>query len=281
MEKTIIIYHADCIDGTTAAAIALKKFPDALFFPLSHSYTQDEMAPIRVVARGAAIFILDCALGVDELLADGHSVVVLDHHETVRDEMQKRTEADSRITYVFDNEKSGASLAWSYFFPEEPIPQIVHYVEDVDLWQWKFGDAARHTMSYLSMFRNDPTRMLEAITTDAEVIVEKGRTLSEYADREIEEQVSILPNEMRVDTHFVPAYNITVYTSAAGNILSEQQGSVVALYTIKGSNVRISFRSKEGQNPTARMIAEKLGGGGHDHASGANVPLADFLKMIA
>ncbi len=281
MKKTIIIYHADCIDGTTAAAIALRKFPDAHFFPLSHSHTDEAVKSILDVAHDATIFILDCALIVDELLAAGHSVTVLDHHETAREEMQKRAASESRLTYIFDIEKSGASLAWTYFFPAEQMPRMVQYVEDADLWRWQYGDAARDTMSYLSMLRDDPVRMLDALTTEIDVIIEKGHTLSEYADREIQEQVSILPNEMKIDAYRVPAYNITVYTSASGNILSEQQGSVVALYTIKGPNVRISFRSKEGQTPTARMVAEILGGGGHDHASGASVPFADFLKMIS
>ncbi len=281
MEKTIIIYHANCIDGTTAAAVALRKFPDAHFFPLSYSYTQEDTEPIFALAQDATIFILDCAIIVDELLAAGHRVTVLDHHESVREKMHALAAANERLMYIFDNEKSGASLTWTHFFPDEPMPRMVQYVEDADLWRWQYGDATRDTMSYFSMLRDDPVRMLDALTTDIDVIIEKGHTLSEYADREIQEQVSILPNEMKIDAYRVPAYNITVYTSASGNILSEQQGSVVALYTIKGPNVRISFRSKEGQNPTARMVAEILGGGGHDHASGASVPFADFLKMIS
>ena len=94
MKKTVIIYHDNCVDGTVAAAVARKKFPDAHFFPLSHSYTSEDMEPIRAVADGASIFMLDCALGVDELLADGHSIIVLDHHESIGEEMQKRAEAD-------------------------------------------------------------------------------------------------------------------------------------------------------------------------------------------
>lgn len=281
MEKTIIIYHADCIDGTTAAAVALKKFPDAHFFPLSHSYTDEDMGPIRALAGDTPIFILDCALGVDELLADGRSLVVLDHHESVREEMLARAATENRLTYIFDNEKSGASLAWAYFFPDEPVPLMIQYVEDADLWKWKFGDIGRYAMSYLSMLRDDPERMLSAIEGDTDAIIAHGRILSEYADREIEEQVSILPNEMRVGEHRIPAYNVTVYQSAVGNILSEREGSVVALYTIKGPNVKISFRSKDGQYPTARTVAEMLGGGGHEHAAGASVPLADFLATIS
>jgi hypothetical protein len=31
--------------------------------------------------------------------------------------------------------KSGATLAWAYFHPHEPVPLFVAYVEDRDLWR--------------------------------------------------------------------------------------------------------------------------------------------------
>jgi len=32
---------------------------------------------------------------------------------------------------------SGAVLAWQYFMPNEPVPDLLRYVEDQDLWNWK------------------------------------------------------------------------------------------------------------------------------------------------
>ncbi len=36
----------------------------------------------------------------------------------------------------FDISKCGAVLTWEYFFPDEPVPAFLLYVQDRDLWQW-------------------------------------------------------------------------------------------------------------------------------------------------
>ena len=49
---------------------------------------------------------------------------------------------------------------------------------------------------------------------------------------------------------------------------------------LKGSEVKFSFRSKAGQEPSSLDLARILGGSGHVLAAGARVSLKDFLEMI-
>jgi hypothetical protein len=36
--------------------------------------------------------------------------------------------------------KSGARLAWE-FFPDKPVPGLIRYVEDRDIWKWEFPES--------------------------------------------------------------------------------------------------------------------------------------------
>lgn len=37
----------------------------------------------------------------------------------------------------FDMDKSGAALAWEFFFPGKEAPRLIKFVEDQDLWRWE------------------------------------------------------------------------------------------------------------------------------------------------
>ena len=69
-------------------------------------------------------------------------VTILDHHVS----SQQRIEAEPELVesaeemgheLLFDLSHSGAVLTWRYFHPEQPVPDLLRYVEDQDLWSWK------------------------------------------------------------------------------------------------------------------------------------------------
>lgn len=282
MERQVLgIYHKDCIDGTAAAAVLHKKFPEATLFPLSHSYTTEEMESIRSLASGEAdVYTVDCVLGVRELLEDGCRVIAIDHHIGCRDWMEELAKENKSLTYIFDNDKSGASLAWAYFFPDEAVPELIQYVEDVDLWKWQYSETSKHVSNYLSIFRNDPETTLRLIEGDVIDVQEKGKSISEFLDVEIAKLTERNPISVRIGSHVVPAFNITMHQSASGNLLSQKLDTAVLMYTVDGPNVRLSFRSKEHHSPSSLELAHLFGGGGHKNASGAEVSLQNFLSMI-
>ena len=49
MQKVVVIYHKDCIDGTTAAAVVLRRFPEAKLFPLSHDPSVDDLEKVLAI----------------------------------------------------------------------------------------------------------------------------------------------------------------------------------------------------------------------------------------
>lgn len=280
--KTIAIYHKDCNDGTTAAAVVLKKYPGALLFPLTHGYYPDEIEEIVKKAKpGDRIFTVDCVMGVKEFLAAGFKVTSIDHHAGIEKEYAELAKTNPSFTFVFDNSKSGASLSWSYFFPNEKMPRIVEYVEDLDLWKWRYGNETKDANNYVFMLANKPEEVAKFFDGQIETLMRDGAVISRYADIMIAESVKNNdPIDVLIGDHTVPLYNITAYKSEAGNELSKARGKAVGLFTIDGSIVKISFRSIEGQKPTALELAKILGGGGHVLASGAGMTLENFTKSI-
>lgn len=274
-------YHKDCIDGTAAAAVVLRKYPQALLFPLAHAYTTDDITQIEQrITHDTQIFTVDCGLGVREFLKHSSPVTTIDHHIGGKEQFEEFAGTHPHYTYIFDNEKSGSSLTWSTLFPDESMPELVRYVEDGDLWRWHYGTDSKDVNNYLSMFRNDPQTMLLLIESDISEIKQKGTILSQYADREIQNLIQVPPITLYINNQTHTAYNITQYESACGNILAERQNSVALLFMIKGQYVKFSIRSLDHQTPSALDIATVLGGGGHKNAAGATIPLGEFLHMI-
>lgn len=282
MSKTIAIYHKDCTDGTTAAAVVLKKFPDALVFPLSHGFEEHELDEIlNSITLNDMVFTVDCVIGVKELLAKGFKVTSLDHHIGVKEEMQALSTKDKNFTFIFDNTKSGASLSWSYFFPNEKVPELIAYVEDADLWTWKYGSDTKDVGNSLFFLTNKPEEIVKLFGAPLEAIKKEGAVISKYNDYMIGMAVDKTePIYIQVGTHRVPLYNITILKSESGNKLTTLRGETVGLFSIDGNKVKISFRSLTGQKPSALDIAQLLGGGGHVNASGAGMHLDEFIKAL-
>ena len=275
------LYHKDCVDGTTAAAVVLRKFPNAQVIAVSHRESEEDITEhVRTIPSDAIVYIVDSLIGINQCLAYGYQVVVIDHHVGERERMRALVDAEESLTYIFDNDKSGSSLAWSYFFPDEPLPELITYVEDSDLWTQKYGNATKDVVHYLSIWRNNPVKVLNFLHGDIEVVKERGKIISEYTDATIARLVAIPPIHLRIDTHMVPAFNITDHESACGSILAEHLNATVALFTIKGDKVNLSFRGLPHHDPSSLTLATHLGGGGHKNSAGAEMPLAQFIQQI-
>ena len=75
-------------------------------------------------------------------------LVVLDHHVSARDRYLADPSLAGRVAdnghhVVFDLAHSGAVLAWQHLHPDRPLPELLAYVEDQDLWRLRCPPAAR------------------------------------------------------------------------------------------------------------------------------------------
>lgn len=281
--KTIAIYHKDCTDGTAAAAVVLRKYPDAILYPLGHGFEAHELSPIVASAeQGDRILTVDCVIGVREFLAAGHSITSIDHHIGAEAEYRQLAQENPAFTFIFDVKHSGAGLAWQYFFPNEPVPELVKLVEDRDLWNWKYSPDTDNLTNRLWMYDNKPAEVLRLMSEPLEGLMKEGSIISAYRDAIIQQTLKKTePVKLKIGQYTVPFYDIASFIkSEMGNILCTQHKGVVALYTVENDYLRVSFRSLEEHVPSALDVAKLVGGNGHRNAAGAKMTLDDFYKAI-
>lgn len=283
MANIIGIYHGDCADGTTAAAVLLKKFPEIKLFPLKHHFEEKDFAPIIAEVDGeTTVYTVDNVLGVEEFVKKAKEVISLDHHIGANEEMETFAAAHPNFTYIFDNNKSGASLAWTHFFGEETMPEFVRLVEDFDLWRWKFGERTKNLSRVMIPLANQPEKVRALFDENIDALLERGKIISEFADYVVENYASRAePLYIKIGAHTVPAFNAQfVFVSEIGHALAERFGATVCLFSIHAKRVHMSFRSMKEYSPNSLELAQLVGGGGHILAAGGYVPLEKFFEMI-
>lgn len=125
--KTKVLYHKGCNDGFTAAYCAWTVFGDSAQY-IGVSYGEDP----PTIEPGDRVYVVDFSyprevmLSIEKVACE---LVVLDHHKTAAEALLGLSFA------TFNMDKSGAVLAWEYWHPNTPIPTLIQYVQDRDLWK--------------------------------------------------------------------------------------------------------------------------------------------------
>ena len=169
MKRFVVVYHKFCFDGFCSAAIAhlyfaqLNKYVDVPqkfhidYFPVIAGHSEEAVDTlIQKYSKDVKVLSFDLSFSFPaavKLLEYFPEAQIVDHHKTTYDEClaipaegvgsaeyEKAREMFSKRLH-FDNDHSGAALAFKFFFNDEQIPTLVQYVEDRDLWAWKMPDS--------------------------------------------------------------------------------------------------------------------------------------------
>ncbi|MEK9160865.1 MAG: hypothetical protein AAB440_02410 [Patescibacteria group bacterium] len=266
MARTVILYHGDCPDGFGGAFAAWKKFGNAAeYVPIKHG------RPVPKGLAGAELYFIDFVYKkpeMNQIAAEAASLVVLDHHEGVRDVVE------SMPHHIYDANRSGATIAWSYFHPETPVPTLLSYVEDGDLYRFALPDA--HAL--LSYIYTEPFTFesWDTIASDLEKpekrteMIARGEVYRRHSDLIINELVNdakLVKFEGHI-CYFSPT--LSIFASDLGNRLARKRGPLALAVQARPDGLRISLRG-DGSVDVAK-IAQKYGGNGHPNASAFSLP---------
>jgi nanoRNase/pAp phosphatase (c-di-AMP/oligoRNAs hydrolase) len=273
MKKNIVvIYHANCPDGFGAAFSFYQKFGNnAEYIPVTYSDPIPELS-------GKEVYIVDFCYHKEKLLEIkkvAKSIVVLDHHKTAMEEC-------SELEFChFDMESSGCCLAWKFCFPNQPIPNILRYIEDRDLWNWNLS-YSREILAVIDSeektFENWDilSSKLSSVGSQAWVkVLNKGEGIVQYSETLIKNLIKNA-HSIYIDGVKVQVVNTAFFQSEIGNRLSVGQPFAGAYYW-DGSRYCFSLRSQD-DGLDVSEIAKKYGGGGHARASGFTV--TDISSLI-
>ena len=263
----LVIYHGNCADGFTAAWAIWKAHKDWEFYPGKYQEEPPDAADREV-------WFVDFSYKrpvILEMAKTASFIHILDHHKSAEADL---VDLPENVDVKFDMNKSGARLTWGRFHPLEDIPWLVNYVEDRDLWKFRFEQTEEVSAYIFSHQYNFYTwsgiqAELES-AKDRESVVEQGRAILRKQTKDIEE---LLQNKFRfpIGGHTVWVANLP-YTlcSEAGNILAECEPFAATFY-LDGKSAIFSLRSDE-NGVDVSEIAKLYGGGGHKHAAGFKVP---------
>ena len=241
-------------------------------------YGTDNSVALPKKLKNKTVYLIDfCLKGgsqMKQLVKNNKNVVVLDHHHDAEFFAKM---ADS---YVFNNNRSGATIAWSYFYPGKSVPTFLKYVQDLDTWQHRLPNTFEAS-AYIDLFdfnflvwtklvkdfENKKTRLK---------IFEKGKTFLEYENKKILDLVKKNVELVRFANHNVLAVNSPYWTSKIGNFLCKKHPPFGIVWHKKGNLISVSLRSEKGKFDVSK-IAQKFGGGGHKAAAGFSLNSSDNL----
>jgi hypothetical protein len=277
----LIIYHGrNCPDGFGAALAAWLYYGDsAQYLGLDHGdvNTVDDLPPVA----GRTVYVLDFSFSAEILQAIDQSaakLVMLDHHKSAA---EKLTGFACRCGVVhFDMSKSGSRLAWEFFHPEQPVPALLQYIEDRDIWKWEFPESA----GFLSALDMEPQQFarwqeiaaftpgqLTAFMARGEAMDEKYRKLC--ADIAEGAQPLVFNG---IEGLMVNAPGM--FHSLVGDLLSAKTGTFALMWSAGAQGVKVGLRAQ--RNFDCIALAESMGGGGHAQACGFKMGVERLPELL-
>lgn len=271
--RLVILYHGNCPDGFGGAYAAWKKYGDsAEYYALSHT------APGPEQLHDADVIFIDFCYPqeiMDVYVANVKSLIMLDHHEGVEDIVRTMPE------YIYDVNRSGSGIAWEYFHPGTPMPKLLQYVQDDDLFRFDLPDT-KAVLSYLAV-QPHTFELWDSISVDLEseahapVLMEKLRTYREYFDLLVEYTASrAKPVLFEGHTVYLVTVNpLKTFVSAVGASLRQKYPPFALMAHAFPGGMRISMRGDGSIDLT--KVAQKYGGNGHPNSAAFSLNWGDPL----
>lgn len=281
----MIVHHHPCWDGVGAAWVVDRWVHSQLDAELGDEEAHIHRFPTTygdeppVINDMDAVYIVDFSFKRDVLeklhaqFDSDHpyaEFVVLDHHKSAQKELEG-------LDYcIFDMERSGARMAWDYFFEGTEPPEFIKLIEDRDLWNWEYVDTkpfslwlrakecSLETLDRLYGSGEDGyvTRMDDAIVD--------GEAMLAYQNQMVERIVeTAFPVEVVTEkgtAYSVYTVNTSQLHSEVGHELAEEHGVGMTFYYTPDNGVKFSLRG-DGSVDVSE-IASVFGGGGHHNAAG-------------
>jgi len=274
--KPLVIYHANCTDGWTAAWVAAQAFA----YQVELYAAQYGQEPPDVWGREVHILDFSYKRPVMQAIADSaHCLIVLDHHKTAEADLASFAEGNAAADCIFDMNRSGATLAWDWFHPGEPRPWLVEYVEDRDLWRWALPNS-RLVNAGIELYERDNLEVWDQLArTSLAEVAEQGITAEIYKQQCVKTVLN-LAHAVKLGGYDVLVANCSEprFASDSAQALATGKPFGAVWWLRQDGMVQFSLRSTEEGIDVAEFAAQ-FGGGGHKHAAGFQLSFAAFVAM--
>jgi len=290
-ESILCIYHGNCADGFGAAWVVRKFFgTDQVDFHAGFYGAE----PPDVTDRH--IVMVDFSFKrpvLDAMTARAKSILILDHHKTAAEDLLgldvpppsgvewvtaigAGLPAGSRTVALFDMQRSGAGLAWDFFFPAQQRPALIDTIEDRDLWRFALPhtrEVQANVFSYPYDFRTWDFLMARGKDhMGIQDMAQEGGAIERKHHKDIAELVTASKRRMVIGGYDVPVANLPyTLSSDAGHLMCAGE-PFAACYMDTPRGRVFSLRSSDAGVDVSE-IAKRYGGGGHPNAAGFQMPI--------
>lgn len=300
--KPLVIYHANCADGFTAAW-AVRQAMDADFHPGVHGAALPDVA-------GRDVILVDFSYKPEVLMTlrtSARSILILDHHKSAEADLprcdsgqmdaltcfrlddaawtapktwayyQQCVQQDqwegaphALIYALFDMDRSGAGIAWDFFHPGKDRPALIDHVEDRDLWRFAL-EGTREIQAAVFSYPYQFEVWDQLMKAPVFGLYQQGVAIERKHHKDVAELVEVAKRQMVIGHYDVPVASLP-YTLAsdAGHLMAKGQ-PFAACYYDKAEGRVFSLRSTE-DGVDVSEVAKLYGGGGHSRAAGFTVP---------
>lgn len=285
--KTIVYYHRNCFDGMAAAWVVRRHLQstDIISTELANESNNWQFIPVQYgdnkVMDG---LIQDCYENanindryiivdfsfprqlMEMMFNKAKGMLVLDHHKTAEENCKG-------LDFCrFDMNQSGAGMAWRHFFPGGPVPALIAYIEDRDLWRFALHKS-KEVNAYIQSFPQELSyyeflhdELQGAFGLDRAILA--GASIERYKDSMVD---TICKNAVlrSIFGYKVPVVNTTLLFSEVGHKLCKiymDRPFSASFFIRQDGKIQYSLRSIGDFDVSA--IAKVGGGGGHRNAAG-------------
>jgi len=272
-EVDMVIYHGNCNDGFGSA------FSAYMFFSENFPNKKIDYYPASLYqkppdVKGRNVVICDFSYKynvLQQMIGEANKLIILDHHKSAMEDLKNIPDCNK----VFRMDHSGAYITWRYFHFDKPIPKLILYIEDRDIWTKKMymtDEFSTYLFTVEHSFYEykkllDETNMTNAITLE-------GTAMMKQNTHNINSAIEFgAPKFIQIgDKYYFVAYlNSSVLKSDVGNKIFSKfiNTNFSAIYSIDDwtNSTMFSLRSLDDRTDVSQ-IATKFDGGGHKCASG-------------
>lgn len=281
------IYHGNCADGFGAAWVVRSYFKGEVDF-YAGFYGQE---PPDVTGRDVILVDFSYKRAVlDKIAGVANTVLILDHHKTAAEDLDGYPSPEGpydprallwyefgsnalprNVRALFDMHRSGATLAWDYFFPGLPRPELLNHIEDRDLWLFKL-EGTREIQASVFSYPYDFDAWDDLMLRGCQDLRAEGVAIERKHHKDVGELVAASIRRMKIGGHDVPVANLPYTLSSDAGHLMARGEPFAACYMDTPRGRVFSLRSTDaGEDVSA--IAKAYGGGGHRNASGFQMPI--------
>jgi oligoribonuclease NrnB/cAMP/cGMP phosphodiesterase (DHH superfamily) len=278
--KIVIYFHNDP-DGVTSGAIALKYYKEQGYEnvecrKINYNYNFEKEYNYLKENDVDELVILDFCFP-EEYMNKFHRVIAnnniiwVDHHPII-----DKIKLDSEIRGLRSKDNAGCVLTWKYYYPNKDENEIVLYIEDLDLWNWRWTNT-KPFINYFDMKCKTPEDVLSYFQFEdidgyeINKFIEQGKVLLEAQAVRIKKAFE-QGRDIMFHGHKTRSCNSSNDVSQVGEYCyKDKEYPIGMIWQIVGKNIIVGLRSNSINVGT--IATSYKNGGGHKFASGFVLPI--------